>query len=242
MTTWGMVIDLDKCTGCEACVVACRAENNIPVVGEDEVRRNRDISWIRVHRIVEGEFPNVRVSFMPHLCHHCDEAPCVPVCPVNATYENPEGLNAQVYVRCIGSRYCANACPYSVRQFNFHDPEWPEPLDRQLNPDVFVRERGMIEKCSFCVQRIRRAADTAKEEQRPIQDGEVSPACVQSCPAEAMVFGNLEDSRSEVSRLSAGPRAFRLLEELGTQPRVTYLKKDERHGGDNQPTRQPSTR
>lgn len=227
MTTWGMAIDLDKCTGCEACVVACRAENNLPVVGERQVELGRDMSWIRVNRVFEGEFPDVRAHFMPVLCQHCDEAPCVPVCPVNATYENPEGLNAQVYVRCIGTRYCAHACPYSVREFNFYDPVWPEPLDRQLNPDVFVRERGMIEKCTFCVQRIRRVKDKAKEEGRAVRDGEMSPACVQSCPAEAMYFGDLADPNSKVSQLASSPRAFHLLEELGTKPRVVYLKKGE---------------
>lgn len=231
MTRWAIAIDLDACTGCEACVVACKAENNIPVVGESEAAKGRAISWIRVERRLEGEYPHLKASFMPVLCQHCDAAPCEPVCPVYATYHNPEGLNVQVYARCIGTRYCGNNCPYSVRYFNWFDPEWPEPLEQQLNPDVFVRSRGMMEKCTFCIQRIRRAKDQAKDEGRPVQDGEIQPACVQSCPAKAMVFGDLDDPESQVARHARSERAFRLLEELGTQPKVIYLKKEEWRGG-----------
>lgn len=235
MTRWAMAIDLDVCTGCEACVVACKAENNIPVVGESEAAKGRAISWIRVERRLEGEYPHLKASFMPVLCQHCDAAPCEPVCPVYATYHNPEGLNVQVYARCIGTRYCGNNCPYSVRYFNWFDPEWPEPLLQQLNPDVFVRSRGMMEKCTFCIQRIRRAKDQAKDEGRPVQDGEIQPACVQSCPAKAMVFGDLDDPESQVARQARSERAFRLLEELGTQPKVIYLKKEEWRGGQERP-------
>lgn len=231
MTRWAMTIDLDACTGCEACVVACKAENNIPVVGESEAVKGRAISWIRVERHLEGEYPNLKATFVPVLCQHCDAAPCEPVCPVYATYHNSEGLNVQIYARCIGTRYCANNCPYSVRYFNWFDPEWPEPFLQHLNPDVFVRSRGMMEKCTFCIQRIRRVKERAKDEDRPVQDGEVQPACVQACPANAMVFGDLDDPESQVARRARSERAFHLLEELGTQPKVIYLKKEEWRGG-----------
>jgi molybdopterin-containing oxidoreductase family iron-sulfur binding subunit len=220
-----MVIDLDRCTGCEACVVACHAENNIPVVGEAEAARGRSINWIRVERYFEGEYPDVRARFRPVLCQHCEEAPCEPVCPVYATYHTEEGLNAQVYNRCVGTRYCANNCPYTVRFFNFYEPAWPEPLQKSLNPEVSIREGGVMEKCTFCIQRIRKGEDKAKDEGREVRDGDVIPACVQSCTAKAMAFGNIADPESEVSRLSRSNRASRLLEELGTRPRVIYLNK-----------------
>jgi len=221
---WGMVIDLDRCTGCEACVVACRAENNVPTVGEAECEKGRMMSWIRVERYWEGEFPDVKARFMPVLCQHCEKAPCEPVCPVYATYHNPEGLNVQVYNRCIGTRFCANACPYTVRYFNWFDYAWDPPLDRQLNPEVSVRSRGMMEKCTFCLQRIRSKEAQAKAEKRTVADGEVQPACVQSCPSEAMYFGDLDDPASQVSQLARSGRAFKLLEDLGTDPKVIYLK------------------
>ncbi|HEX8185629.1 MAG TPA: 4Fe-4S dicluster domain-containing protein [Blastocatellia bacterium] len=222
---WGMVIDLDRCTGCEACVVACRAENNIAIAGDDESERGRSINWIRVERYFEGEYPNIRARFMPVMCQHCDEAPCEPVCPVYATYHTEEGLNAQVYNRCVGTRYCANNCPYTVRFFNFFDQEWAEPLSKAWNPEVSVRSKGVMEKCTFCVQRIRKGEDKARDEGREVKDGDVVPACVQSCPAKAMAFGNLADPKSEVSRLSKSHRASRLMEDLGTKPRVIYLNK-----------------
>ena len=222
---WAMVIDLDRCTGCEACVVACRAENNVPVVGEEEAARGRSINWIRVERYFEGEYPDVRARFRPVLCQHCEEAPCEPVCPVYATYHTEEGLNAQVYNRCVGTRYCANNCPYTVRFFNFFDPVWPEPLQKSLNPEVSVRTKGVMEKCTFCIQRIRKGEEKAKDEGREIRDGDVTPACVASCPAKAMAFGNIRDPDSEVSRLAKSNRASRLLEDLGTKPKVIYLNK-----------------
>ena len=222
---WAMVIDLDRCTGCEACVVACRAENNIPVVGAEEAARGRSINWIRVERYFEGEYPDVRVRFRPVLCQHCEEAPCEPVCPVYATYHTDEGLNAQVYNRCVGTRYCANNCPYTVRFFNFFDPVWDEPLEKSLNPEVSRRLNGVMEKCTFCIQRIRKGEEKAKDEGRDIRDGDVTPACVGSCPTKAMAFGNIEDPASEVSRLAKSNRASRLLEELGTHPKVIYLNK-----------------
>jgi len=221
---WGMVIDLDRCTGCQACVVACHAENNIPVVGEQEAARGHSMHWIRIERYWEGEYPNVKARFMPVLCQHCGAAPCEPVCPVFATYHTPEGLNAQVYNRCIGTRYCGSACPYKVRVFDWFRPDFPEPLDQQLNPDVSVRQRGIIEKCSFCVQRIRRVELDADASGREVEDGEVQPACVQSCPPSALVFGDLNDPESEASQLSRSRRAFRLLDFLGTDPAVIYLK------------------
>ena len=222
---WAMVIDLDRCTGCEACVVACRVENNIPTVGPEEAAKGRSMNWIRVERYFEGEFPDVTVKFMPVLCQHCDEAPCEPVCPVYATYHTEEGLNAQVYNRCVGTRYCANNCPYTVRFFNFFDPAWDSPLEKALNPEVTVRTRGVMEKCTFCIQRIHKGEDKARDEGRAVRDGDVVPACVQTCQTKAMYFGNLADPESEVSRLSKSNRATRLLEDLGTKPRVIYLNK-----------------
>lgn len=221
---WGMVVDLDRCTGCEACVVACRAENNVATAGEEEAGKGRAHYWIRVERYWEGEYPHVRARFMPILCQHCKNAPCEPVCPVYATYHNPEGLNVQVYNRCVGTRFCANNCPYHVRFFNWFDPSWPETLKEQLNPAVTVRPRGIMEKCTFCVQRIKEAQDTARAEGREVRDGEIQPACAQTCPSDALVFGNLNDLDSRVSRLAASQRRFRLFEDLGTEPVVVYLK------------------
>jgi Fe-S-cluster-containing dehydrogenase component len=222
---WGMVIDLDRCTGCEACVVACNVENNVRISGQEEAALGRSINWIRVERYFEGEYPDVRVRFRPVLCQHCEEAPCEPVCPVYATYHTEEGLNAQVYNRCVGTRYCANNCPYTVRFFNFYDPVWPAPLEKSLNPEVSVRSRGVMEKCTFCIQRIRKGEDKARDEGREVRDGDVVPACVQSCTARAMTFGNMADPASEVARLARSNRASHLLEELGTKPRVIYLNK-----------------
>lgn len=221
---WGMVIDEDRCTGCEACVVACRAENNVAIVGDAQTARGRQINWIRVERYWEGDYPNVRARFRPIPCQHCTNAPCEPVCPVYATYHNPDGLNTQIYNRCIGVRYCANNCPYRVRFFNWLEPEWPAPLEQQLNPDLTVRKKGLIEKCTFCIQRIRAAKETAKLEGRRVRDGEVQPACVQTCAPGALVFGDLNDPNSRVSQLARNARNYRLLDDLGTEPVVIYLK------------------
>ncbi len=223
---WGMIVDLDRCTGCEACVAACRAENNLPTVGEDQAARGRAMHWIRVERYWEGEFPDVRVKFVPVFCQHCDAAPCEPVCPTYASHHTSDGLNAQVYNRCIGTRYCANACPYNVRFFNFFNPAWDKPLHLQLNPDVSVREVGVMEKCTFCVQRIKAAKVDAKGEKRELRDGDVTPACAQACPASALVFGDLDDPRSRVSQLARSRRATRLLDDLGTRPKVIYLQRE----------------
>lgn len=223
---WGIVIDQDLCTGCQACVAACAMENNIPFVGEEDAGYGRTMHWIRIERFWEGEYPDIRMTpFQPTMCQQCGSAPCEPVCPAFATvHSKAEQLNLQVYNRCVGTRYCANNCPYQVRSFNWRDYERPAPLDNQLNPDVTVRRRGVMEKCTFCIQRIHRAQDQAKAEGREVQDGEFAPACAQACPAEAITFGRLDDPQSLVSQLARKPNGVRLFEELGTQPRVTYLK------------------
>jgi len=222
---WGMAIDLDRCTGCEACVVACQAENNLPIVGEKGFAQTREIKWIRVERYWEGEYPNIKLRFLPMLCQHCQSAPCETVCPVTATYHNQDGLNAQVYNRCIGTRSCAAYCPYEVRYFNWFTPTWPEPMEQQLNPEVTVREKGVMEKCTFCIQRIRFAKDNAKDENRRVKEGEVTPACVQACPSGAMSFGDRNDPNSAVSRRSRESRAYNVLEELNTKPVIVYLQR-----------------
>ena len=222
---WGMAIDLNACTGCEACVTACHAENNIATVSAQQAARGRAMHWLRVERYYEGDFPDVRVKFRPVLCQQCDNAPCEAVCPTYAAHHSEDGLNAQVYNRCIGTRYCANACTYNVRFFNFFNPEWPKPLHLQLNPDVSVREVGVMEKCTFCVQRIKAAKIAAKAEKQAIVDGVLQPACAQACPTTAIVFGDLNDPASEVSRLSRAERGSKLLEELGTLPKIAYLAK-----------------
>ncbi len=224
MTRFGMAIDLDRCTGCEACVAACRVENNVPFPEPGEAG-GRDISWIEVLATVEGEYPRARAKFLPLPCMHCEHAPCVKVCPVGATYKTEDGLTGQIYARCIGCRYCTTACPYTRRYFNWGAPKWQEPLEQMLNPDVSVRPKGVVEKCTFCTQRIRRVKEDARREKRPLRDEDLRrlPACAETCPAEAITFGDLEDPQSEVSRLTRSPRAFHLLEDLGTHPSVVYL-------------------
>jgi Fe-S-cluster-containing dehydrogenase component len=224
---WTMVIDLDKCTGCGACVVACHAENNVPVASEEEVVRGRSMHWMRIERYWTGEYPHVQAHFLPVLCQQCARAPCEPVCPVYATlHSTRENLNLQVYNRCVGTRYCQNNDPYKVRFFNFFDPVFEDPLTQQLNPDVTVRSAGVMEKCTFCVQRIRRAEEQARVQGSLLQDGDVTPACVQTCAPGALVFGDLRDATSAVARTLSlnGHRQFRLLERLGTEPSVYYLK------------------
>lgn len=229
---WTMTVDLDRCTGCGACVTACQAENNIPIVGEEDLARGRQMQWMRIENYWEGEYPDIKLRQIPMLCQHCDAAPCETVCPVSATYHNQDGLNAQVYNRCIGTRSCAVYCPYEVRYFNYHNHEWDTPLDQQLNPDVTVREKGVMEKCTFCVQRIRQAKDQAKDDdRRRVGDGEVQPACVQTCPAEALVFGDRKDPGSAVSASLSDTRAYRVLEELNTDSSVVYLKRVEDDAG-----------
>lgn len=224
---WGMAIDLQKCTGCGACITACYAENNIPFVGKELVAKRRDMAWIKIERYFEksDNKAGFETRFLPMLCQHCGNAPCEPVCPVYATYHNPEGLNGMVYNRCVGTRYCSNNCSYSVRKFNWFQYKFPEPLDWQLNPDVTVRGVGVMEKCTFCVQRINYAKDQAKDKGRDVLDGEVQVACAQACGSDAIVFGNLKDPESKASRLSKNERGYKVLHTLNTQSSITYLKK-----------------
>ncbi len=223
---WGMAIDLDTCTGCNACVAACYAENNVPVVGAEAMRRNRTMSWLRIERFVEPRAAGgADTRFIPMLCQQCDHAPCETVCPVYATHHTDEGLNAQVYNRCVGTRYCGNNCPYRVRRFNWFEPDFPDPLHLQLNPDVTVRSVGVMEKCTFCVQRIQEGKGQAKDENRPVRDGDIVPACAQTCPGQAIVFGDLNDPGSRASQLARSARGYRVFDDLNTRPAVTYLKK-----------------
>jgi molybdopterin-containing oxidoreductase family iron-sulfur binding subunit len=217
---WAMAVDLDRCNGCAACVAACHVENNVPVAGAADHRKGREMSWLRI----EPYYEKGEVEFLPMLCQQCDNAPCESVCPVFAAYHNPEGLNVQVYNRCVGTRYCSNNCPYKVRRFNWWQHRRPEPMDRSLNPDVQVREVGMMEKCTFCIQRIRAAKDKARDEAREVRDGEFTTACAQSCPAGAIAFGNILDKESRVYRLAHSDRAYRVFDVLGTEPSVHYLR------------------
>jgi len=219
---WGMVIDLDACTGCSACVAACYIENNIPMVGKAEHLKGREMAWLRIEPYFND--PD-RPEFVPMMCQQCDCAPCETVCPVYATYHNEEGLNAQVYNRCVGTRYCSNNCPYKARRFNWFDHSHSLPLYAVSNPDLSVRPKGVMEKCTFCIQRIRYAKDRAKDEMRLVKDGEVIPACAQTCPSGAITFGNLMDPDSEVSKLAKSSGAYRVQEELGTEPAVYYIKR-----------------
>lgn len=268
---WGMAVDLNKCIGCNACSVACYAENNLAVVGEERFAKNQVMHWMRIERYWdepqlqnaaaeqfskdfrdEANQPGVAgletqefgASFLPMMCQNCMAATCEPVCPVAATYHTPDGLNAQVYNRCIGSRYCSNNCPYRLRYFNwysYYESSWPAPLHMQLNPDLTVRDKGVMEKCTFCVQRIRVAKDRARMEDRKVIDGEFQTACQQTCPTGAIVFGDLMNEESKVAKLwkahqvelgktkqhkqNPDKRGYRVFEALNTDPKVMYLER-----------------
>jgi len=223
MARWGMTIDLDRCNGCQGCEVACREENNLPVGGPESAREGRTISWIQVRSEIHGEWPDVEAAFIPILCMHCDRPPCVRVCPTGATMIDEEGLVGQIYARCIGCRYCANACPYTVKYFNWRKPVYPDSTLEGLNPDVSMRPNGVVEKCTFCHHRLQNARDEARAEGRPLREEDYVPACVEACPTDAMAFGDLDNPTHRVHELAEDPRAFRELEELGTKPKVYYL-------------------
>ncbi len=223
---WGMSIDLDKCVGCQGCVVACRLENNVAVAGAEQDEKQRAIYWMDMLPVKEGEFQGLHGPFIPTPCNHCENPPCVKVCPVGATFINEEGIVGQIWARCIGCRYCTTACPYTRRYFNWLEPSWPDELKNLLNPDVATRPKGVVEKCTFCHQRLRKARLDARLDGRELTDDDVRklPACAESCPTESIAFGDLNDPYSAVSQAAKSPRAMRLQEELGTRPKVVYLR------------------
>jgi len=223
MARWGLVIDLDRCTACQACVAACKHENNVGFSTPEVAAQGRLMTWIQ---LVPVETRGASAT-LPLMCQQCDRPPCADVCPTSATYRNPEGIVAQIYPRCIGCRYCTNACPYAVKVFNWEAPEWPDAMAPMHNPDVSLRPKGVVEKCTFCHHRLQAARERARAADRDLAPDDYVPACVQTCPAEAMVFGDLDDPHSDVAALADSPRAFRWMEELGTKPKVIYLREGE---------------
>jgi len=221
---WGMQIDLNSCVGCNACIVACYAENNIAVVGREQVKIGRIMQWLRIDTYFEGDLHAPKAHFQPMTCQHCESAGCEQVCPVGATVHTPEGINTMVYNRCVGTRYCSNNCPYKVRRFNFMlYGDWDsESMKFLRNPDVSVRSRGVMEKCSYCIQRIEAVKIEADKNNRAIQDGEILTACQQSCPTDAIVFGNLNDPKARVTKMQQEERSYQVLADLNYRPRTQY--------------------
>ncbi len=223
MPRWGMIIDLHKCTGCGECVAACKTENNVSIVGREESDRERTMLWMDLLVTIEGEYPTAKPRYIPRPCYHCDNPPCIKVCPVRATYKTEDGIVSQIFPQCIGCRYCMAACPYTVKSFNWYQPYWPKEMAAALNPDVSARPAGVVEKCTFCIHRLQKAKEQAAIEKRELEESDYIPACVESCPTKAISFGDLDNHNSQVYSLKKNPRAFRMLEELGTEPKVYYL-------------------
>lgn len=228
MTRWAMAIDLERCTACRACIVACKLENNLPISSPTEADKGRCINWIEFAVEQEETGHTMRESYMPRPCMQCDKPPCTKVCPVSATYPAADGLVGQIYPRCIGCRYCMNNCPYNVKKFNWKTPQWPETVCPSLNPDVSVRPKGVVEKCTFCHHRWQREKELALTENRSPDKSAFRPACVQSCPTQAIQFGDIDERNSEVAQLAESSGAFRLLEDLGTEPKVWYIAENQR--------------